>query len=77
MGWLELDTVQTMKDADPISWDLARNDWLENEEGEGHIVSFDHGGSYHYTHDIERYLAGQEAVSEESFDEAQMEKSSG
>ncbi len=44
VGWLTLDTVNTIRDCDPVSWRCARNEWLDTEEQDGQIISFD-GGS--------------------------------
>ncbi len=64
VGWLELDTVTTIKEMDPISWDLAQSEWLSNEEAEGLIVTFDNGNSHYYLSDIESYLNGAESESQ-------------
>lgn len=61
VGWMELDTVQTMKDADSVSWDLAQGEWVSEEENEGQIATFDNGSVYYYVYDIERYLDEAEA----------------
>lgn len=66
VGFLELDTVQTMKESDPIAWDLSQSEWLDNEETEGQIVTFNNGGAYYYTHDVERYVERAEADLDQS-----------
>ncbi len=40
VGWLELDTVTIIRDMDPVSWELAQAEWIDLEEGEGHVTSF-------------------------------------
>jgi len=57
VGWMELDTVQIMKELDPISWDVAQSDWLSSEESEGQLTTFDNGSTYYQTQDVEEYLA--------------------
>lgn len=56
VGWMELDTVDTMKNADPICWDIARGEWLDAEEQDDLIMTFDNGSSYYYMSDIEELL---------------------
>lgn len=56
IGWIEFDTTQALRQLDPVSWDLARSEWLDAEESEGQIVSFDNGLTYFWTNDIERFL---------------------
>lgn len=60
VGWMELDTVQIMKELDPISWDVAQNDWLSSEESEGQITTFDNGSTYYLTREVEEYLDSQD-----------------
>ena len=56
VGWLELDTVDTIKQADAVSWQLALSGWFDAEESEGNITSFDGGSSYYLVSDIEEWL---------------------
>jgi len=54
--WGNFDSVQLMKDHDPISWKLARDEWESQEEEEGNIISLDNGSTYYWTHDVEHLL---------------------
>ena len=56
LGWMQVDTVQAMKDYDTVSWEIAQSEWLMNEESEGLIATFDNGASYFFTSDIEQFL---------------------
>ena len=56
VGWMKLDTVQVMKDQDPISWKIARDEWETNESEEGLIMSFDNESTFYRTSDIETLL---------------------
>lgn len=47
IGWLTYDTVTAMKKLDPISWELAKSEWLDQEEFEAVLVSFDSGNNYY------------------------------
>lgn len=56
VGWMSFDTVQLMKDGDPISWRCALSDYESNEESDGNIISFDGGSTYFKTSDVEDYV---------------------
>jgi hypothetical protein len=56
IGWLEYDTVSTLKELDPVSWRCAQSDWESSEESDGQIVSFDGGVTYYWTQEVESYL---------------------
>ena len=38
VGWMSLDAVSVMKEIDPISWNLAMSEWLEQELETGNLV---------------------------------------
>lgn len=50
VGWMSFDAVSVMKEMDPISWDLAMSEWLDQEVEEENIISI--GGNYHNLSDI-------------------------
>jgi hypothetical protein len=56
LGWMEVSTVQVMKDYDRVSWDLAKSEWISVEEDEGHLISFDNGGTHYWHYDVERFV---------------------
>lgn len=56
VAWLQLDTLTVAKEMDPVSWDIARSEWLSFEESEGHVTTFDGGSTYYHTHDVERFI---------------------
>lgn len=56
VGWLKLDTVTVIKEMDPVSWRIARDEWVSLEESDGNIISFDNGLTYYWTHDVEWFL---------------------
>ena len=56
LGWMEVSTVQAMKDYDRVSWDLAKSEWISAEEDEGHLISFDGSATYYWPHDLEHML---------------------
>lgn len=53
VGWMTLDTVTVMKEMDPVSWGLAQSEWESQESDEGSIISFDNGGTYFWSSDVE------------------------
>ena len=53
VGWMKFDTVELMKSQDPISWEIAKNEWLDQEIEDESLVSFDDGSSYYYRNDVE------------------------
>jgi hypothetical protein len=56
VGWMTLDTVQILKEMDPISWDCAKSEWESFEEQEGNLVTVDNGATYYWLHDVEILL---------------------
>jgi hypothetical protein len=40
---------------DPISWELAENEWVDAELTDGNLITFDNGSNY-WTHQVEEYL---------------------
>jgi hypothetical protein len=61
VGWLTLDTVSTIRDSDPVSWRCARGEWIDSEEKDDLVISFDGGSTYHRTSDVEEYLDQEES----------------
>jgi len=56
IGWIEYDVVNAIKELDPISWELAESEWIDNEVSEGNLVTLDNGGSYFWLHDLEKFI---------------------
>ena len=52
VGWMSFDTVDLMKSQDPISWRIARDEYIDSLEQDEEIVSFDNGSTYYWVHDI-------------------------
>lgn len=61
IGWITYDTVSAIKELDPISWDLAKSEWIDSEEQDEQVVSFDNGCTYYWAHDVESFLDNAEA----------------
>ncbi len=45
-----------MKSQDPISWRIARDEYIDSLEQDGDIVSFDGGDNYFWMRGIENLL---------------------
>jgi hypothetical protein len=56
VGWLTLDVADTIKEMDPISWDMARDEWVDAELSEGQLITLDSGSTYYSSDDLECYL---------------------
>lgn len=56
VGWMTFDTVTLMKEQDPVGWRCALVDYESEEEAAGTIISFDGGGTYFRTNDVENLL---------------------
>ena len=57
--WMTLDAVNVAKEMDPVSWDIAKNEWEAQEADEGNIATFDNGTTYYWCHDLEKLLDAQ------------------
>jgi hypothetical protein len=71
IGWIKYDTVSALKELDPVSWDLAKSEWIDSEESEDILMSFDYGNTFHDTSDVEKYCEEKECelgiAAEDSF----------
>lgn len=56
VGWMKFDTVTLMKDNDPISWRIAKDEYMDSLEQDEEIISFDGGSNYYWKHDLESLL---------------------
>lgn len=52
VGWMKIDTVEIMKSHDPISWRIARDEYIEFLEQDEEIISLDDGSTYYWTHEL-------------------------
>lgn len=56
VGWLKLNTAEILKSQDPISWRIARDEYLDSLEQDEEIISFDSGSNYYWKHELESLL---------------------
>lgn len=61
VGWLTLDVAETIKNEDPISWDIAKSEWIDAELEAETLISFDNGATYYWTYEVEKFLDESEA----------------
>lgn len=66
VAWLTVDTVEAAKQLDPISWKLAQDEWVDAEVSDERLITFDHGETYYWVDDVERYVASQEEELEDA-----------
>lgn len=57
VGWMTFDTITLMKEQDPISWKMARDEYIDSLDSNEEVISFDNGSTYYWLHDLES-LAG-------------------
>ena len=54
IGYLQnFDTVTALKELDPVAWDMAKSEWIDSEESDERIMSFDNGSTYYWVGDLE------------------------
>lgn len=56
IGWIEYDTVSALKELDPVSWDMAHDEWLDSEVSDGNLITFDNGSSHYWVSEIEHLI---------------------
>lgn len=56
VGWMKSDTVDLMKSQDPISWNIARDEYIDGLESDDKIISFDNSSTYYWKYDLESLL---------------------
>jgi hypothetical protein len=57
--WMKLDAVMVAKESDPISWKIAKDEWIDNEVSDELLIEID--SEYYRTFEIENFL-GQELL---------------
>ncbi len=56
VGWMKFDTCDLMKSQDPISWRIARDEYIDELTSDEQIVTFDNDSTYYWVHDLESLL---------------------
>ncbi|MBI2519961.1 MAG: hypothetical protein HYV97_06080 [Bdellovibrio sp.] len=52
VAWMNLDVCTVCQEIDPVSWNIAKGEWEDQECEAGTIVTFD-GGTYYWAYDLE------------------------
>ncbi len=58
IGWIEVDTVDTIKAMDQVSFELAESEWIDSLAQDEQAMSPDNGGAWYWVHDVESFLDG-------------------
>jgi hypothetical protein len=56
VAWMTLDTVSICKEMDPVSWDLAQSEWIDQQNSDGDIFTLNNGSTYFRVTDIETFI---------------------
>lgn len=56
IGWIEPDVASAIKALDPVSWNLAQSEWVDNEVSDDVLVTFDNGSTYYRASEVEQML---------------------
>jgi hypothetical protein len=56
VGFLELSTVEVIKDQDPISWGIAKSEYIDGLVEDEQLVTFDNGSAHYWVHDVENFI---------------------
>ncbi|MBC85866.1 MAG: hypothetical protein CL677_01710 [Bdellovibrionaceae bacterium] len=59
VGWLTLNPAQIIKNEDPISWEMAKSEYIDSLVEDGEIFEF--SGNYYWVNEIEALLVESEA----------------
>lgn len=52
--WIEVDRATAQKELDPISWEMAQNEWIDQELDDERVMEID--GNYYETLEIENFI---------------------
>lgn len=56
VGWMSFDAITVMKTMDPIWWNMAHSEYIDNEVAGEQLITFDNGSSYYRTSDLEDFI---------------------
>lgn len=57
IGWIEYDVASAIKELDPVSWRLAKSEWIDAEVSDNVLVTFDDGSTHYRVADVEQMIA--------------------
>ncbi len=54
IGWLNgIDPIMAMEQLDPIAFDIAKSEWLDQEVEEERLITLDNGSTYYAADELE------------------------
>lgn len=53
IGFISYDTLSAIKELDPIAWEVAKSEWVEQEVENEWLVTLDGGTTYFHQSDLE------------------------
>ena len=53
IGFIKVNTLWAIQQLDPTAWDMAKQEWVDSEEQEDRIMTFDNGSTYYKVEDLE------------------------
>ncbi|TXG77874.1 hypothetical protein E6Q11_02060 [Candidatus Dojkabacteria bacterium] len=53
IGFIKVNTLWAIQQLDPTAWDMAKQEWVDSEEQEERIMTFDNGSTYYKVEDLE------------------------
>jgi hypothetical protein len=56
VGFMTLNTVDIMKNQDPICWGIAQTEYIDGLFEDEQLITFDNGSNYYWIHDVENYI---------------------
>ena len=56
VAWLEINTIDILKEISPCDWNLAKDEHISSLEEDEQVMSFDNGSTYYWTYDIENLI---------------------
>jgi hypothetical protein len=59
VGWMDLDVITVMKTMDPVWWNMAVGEYVDNEVADERLITFDNGSTYFLTSDVEDFVEEQ------------------
>lgn len=66
VGFMELATVDVMKNQDPVYWNIAKNEYIDGLVDDEQLLTFDNWNTYYWIHDVEEYISENDTESEEA-----------
>lgn len=56
IGWVEYDTATALKTLDPVSWRMARDEFIDCECEANTLCTFDNGTNYYWVSEVEKFV---------------------